>query len=703
MNTQSVKNRLQFESSPYLKQHEHNPVDWHAWGDEAISLAKANDKLILLSIGYSSCHWCHVMAHESFEDDATARVMNDLFVNVKVDREERPDIDEVYMEAVQMLTGHGGWPLTVILTPDLKPLFGGTYFPPVAKYGQPSFKDVLQAVNRYYREQRSESDERVSEIVGILKSRADNSKPAQSSESLNADELLPQYLLLLEQLMDEADKTHGGFGHAPKFPQPSKISALLFASRFEYRSHALFTLQKMRSGGICDVLAGGFSRYSVDEHWTVPHFEKMLYDNVQLLSLYAEGSAIASALHQQNGKDLSQTAYEIFHYLEDDLKCKKTLLYFSAEDADSEGVEGKFYVFGYDELLKIFEGDKNWSFISSYFDFKKEGNFEGHNIAERPVDTEAFAAQHNLTSAQMDLSVGDATRKLLEHRNKRVRPGLDFKCLLSWNALGVTGLIRSALALHDKKIMQRGLELLGAIERFFVKDETVYHVHTAGESKISAFCDDLAFLMEAYSYALLATGASHYLTHMIAIARKIEKEFVDQQSEVIYFSAADSRLPFRPVKPEDNVIYSPLSAIARACEQALAWVGVQTNQYQLEETDTQLLKTLSRQAFANAVGLAKQAPIACAQLLQVARWKEQNRTMLVEATDAGVASFEHIADAYREALTHNCMVANSQPLQSSYALSYFNEGRHGATTYSYCDRNGCQLPTKNLNEIFHEG
>lgn len=333
----------------------------------------------------------------------------------------------------------------------------------------------------------------------------------------------------------------------------------------------------------------------------------------------------------------------------------------------------------------------------------KKGTFEGHNIAERPVDTEAFVAQHNLTTANFDSIIGESTRKLLEYRNKRVRPGLDFKCLLSWNALGVTNLIRSALSLHDKKMMQRGLELLAAIERFFVKDETIYHVHTAGESKISAFCDDLAFLMEAYSYALLATGASHYLTQMIAVGRKIEKNFIDPESEVIYFSAADSRLPFRPVKPEDNVIYSPLSAIARACEQALAWVGVQTNKFQIEETDTRLLETLSRQAFANALGLAKQAPVACAQLLQVARWKEQSRTMLVEANDVGVASFEHIAEAYRVALTHNCVVANSQPLQSSYALSYFNENRHGATRYSYCDRNGCQLPTKNLNEIFHEG
>lgn len=703
MNNQTTKNRLQFESSPYLKQHEHNPVDWFGWNDEAISLAKANDKLILLSIGYSSCHWCHVMAHESFEDESTARVMNDLYVNIKVDREERPDIDEVYMEAVQMLTGHGGWPLTVFLTPDLKPLFGGTYFPPIPKYGQPSFKDVLQAVNRFYREQRSECDDRVSEIVGILKSRADNIKPAQTSESLNADELLPQYLLLIEQLLNEADKSHGGFGSAPKFPQPSKISALLFSNRFEHRSHALFTLQKMRAGGICDVLAGGFSRYSVDDHWTVPHFEKMLYDNVQLLPLFAESAHIAASLHQQNGSTLAQTAYEIFDYLERDLKCKKTQLYFSAEDADSEGVEGKFYVFSYDELLKIFEYDKNQTIIFKYFDFKKEGNFESQNIAERPVDAEVFAANHNLTATQLELIISDATRALLEYRSGRVRPGLDFKCLLSWNALGVSGLIRSALSLSDKKIMQRGLELLTAIERFFVKDGNFFHVHTDGESKISPFCDDLAFLMEAYSYALLATGAPHYLNQIILLGRKIEKEFVDQVSEVIYFSAANSQLPFRPVKPEDNVICSPLSAIARACEQALAWVGVQTHSPQIGEADASLLKTLSRQAFANAVGLAKQAPIACAQLLQVARWKEESRTMLVEAKDDGVASFEHIAEAYRQSLTHNCIVANSQPLNNSFTLSYFNEGRQSETTYSYCERNGCQLPTKNLTEIFNEG
>lgn len=329
-----TENKLASEVSPYLLQHKNNPVNWFPWGKEALEKAKSIEKPILLSIGYSSCHWCHVMAHESFEDEETAELMNELFINIKIDREERPELDEIYLQAVQIMSGHGGWPLTVFLTPELKPFFGGTYFPLEANFGQPSFKDVLIAVSNFFNKSKQDVYTKSEQIHSYLKSFSHETSQLKLEELLEdknlniqkiAQKLISNYNDLLTILESDMDKTNGGFGHAPKFPQPSKLSTFLFSENPSHVQHAIFSLVQICRGGITDQIGGGIARYSVDEKWLVPHFEKMLYDNAQILPLLAAASI--KALNTENSNLLRSYAYGIYTYLERDLKSLNSGLY----------------------------------------------------------------------------------------------------------------------------------------------------------------------------------------------------------------------------------------------------------------------------------------------------------------------------------------------------------------------------------------
>ncbi|MEW5739677.1 MAG: thioredoxin domain-containing protein [Myxococcota bacterium] len=429
----AYSNRLAREPSPYLRQHATNPVDWYPWGEEALARAKQEDKPILLSVGYSACHWCHVMAHESFEDEATAAVMNRHFINVKLDREERPDVDQLYQGVVQLMGRGGGWPLTVFLTPDLRPFFGGTYFPKTPRHGLPAFSTLLENVARAWTTERAELEQQAEAFKEGLTEFASYGLDATPG-TLKADDVVSA----ARHLSRRVDRVHGGFGHAgPKFPNPMNVALLLRGYRRsgdpQLRTDALLTLEKMAKGGLCDHLGGGFHRYSVDERWLVPHFEKMLYDNAQLLHLYSEAFQLAP-------RPLWRTTVEAtVAYLAREMKDEGGA-FFAAQDADSEGEEGKFFVWRPEELVAVL-GRDDGALVAAHFGVKDGGNFEhGASVLEVVKDAEALAGELGLGVEAVQRRLTEAKAKLLEARGRRVPPGRDDKVLAGWNGLLIRGL-----------------------------------------------------------------------------------------------------------------------------------------------------------------------------------------------------------------------------------------------------------------------
>ncbi|NNC91668.1 MAG: thioredoxin domain-containing protein, partial [Acidimicrobiia bacterium] len=421
-----MPNRLAETTSPYLLQHKDNPVDWYPWGEEAFQTARDLDKPVLLSVGYSACHWCHVMAHESFEDPATAQVMNDLFVNVKVDREERPDVDGIYMSAVQTMNGHGGWPMTVFLTADGKPFFAGTYFPKESRGGMPSFRQVMEAIAEAWRERRADIEAQSERLVEAVSQRI---RPGEGA--ITRDQLQSAY----ERLVSTVDSEFGGFGGAPKFPQVPGLEFLLRIAHETWAPEAArvleLTLDRMAAGGIYDHLAGGFARYATDRIWLVPHFEKMLYDNALLARLYLRAG------REFGNNDYLRVAGETLDYMLTDLGLPGGGLA-SAEDADSEGVEGKFYVFTHDEFAEIVGRDA--PVVAAVLGVTPTGNFEGSNILHAARTIEAVADEQGVAVEWLRAAVAAAKAKLLTVRNQRIRPGLDDKVITAWNGLALRAL-----------------------------------------------------------------------------------------------------------------------------------------------------------------------------------------------------------------------------------------------------------------------
>ncbi len=477
-----MANRLQSARSPYLQQHASNPVDWYEWGDQAFERARSEDKPVLVSIGYSACHWCHVMAHESFENASVAQMMNDNFVNIKVDREERPDVDAVYMEAVQLMTGQGGWPLNIFLTPDLDPFFGGTYYPPSPRHGMTSWPQVLQSVAMAWRNQR----ERVVEGAEELRSRLARTAELTSSETTLDSSILDQAFTTMHA---QFDATYGGFGGAPKFPQPSSLEFVLRTYRRTGDQDALnmltLTLDKMAAGGIRDHLGGGFHRYSVDEQWLVPHFEKMLYDNAMLAKLYVNA-------WQATGWDYYRAVAEsTLDYILRDMTSPEGAFY-SAEDADSEGVEGKFYVWTAEEIDRVLPPADAEVFRLAY-GVTSEGNFEGQSILEESLMPDAIAGRTGMDPDEVESSLMRSRSRLFDERQKRVRPGRDEKILANWNALTIRALTVAGQAFGRP-------DYLAAAERAarFILDSmrpagALLHLYNQGPGAVGGFLEDYAF------------------------------------------------------------------------------------------------------------------------------------------------------------------------------------------------------------------
>jgi len=537
MHESSHRNRLVHETSPYLLQHAANPVDWHPWGAEALELARRENKPILLSIGYSACHWCHVMAHESFEDPASAAVMNELFVNIKVDREERPDLDRIYQIAQQMLTQRGGgWPLTMFLSPrDQRPFFGGTYFPKEARHGLPAFTDLLQRVAAFYRERGAD----IAQQSEALQQAFDqlHTAPASGDTPLT---LAPAHAAR-QQLAGAFDPEFGGFGGAPKFPHPTNIEFLLrqwraTAGAEEPDLHSLYmatlTLKRMADGGIYDQLGGGFARYSVDAYWMIPHFEKMLYDNGQLLRVYAH-AALAT------GEPLfNRIASETADWMIRDMQSPEGG-YWSALDADSEGHEGKFYVWQPAEVSRLLDAD-DYAVFAQHFGLDRAANFEGQDWHLHVFRSEEdIGTEFGIEPAEVTQRLQRARRALLEVRNHRVWPGRDEKVLTSWNGLAISGLAVAARALRRSDLADAAARAVDFIRQQCWRDGRLLATYKDGRARFAAYLDDYAFLLDGVLELLQTRWRSEDLIFATALAEALLAHFEDRESGGFFFTADD--------------------------------------------------------------------------------------------------------------------------------------------------------------------
>ena len=531
-------NRLAQATSPYLLQHAHNPVDWWQWGPQALASAQRDNKPILLSVGYAACHWCHVMAHESFEDAATARVMNELFVNIKVDREERPDIDQIYMNALHLLGEQGGWPLTMFLTPKGEPVWGGTYFPKDARYGRPAFVDVLHEVARLFREEPARIEQNRKALLARL---AEKARP-EGRVTVTADDLNGA----AGQLGNMFDPVNGGLRGAPKFPQPAMLEFLWRAGMrtgdarfFDTVTH---TLACMSEGGIYDHLGGGFSRYSVDERWLVPHFEKMLYDNAQLLEL------LALAWQRSGTLLFAQRARETVAWLKREMLTAEGA-FCASLDADSEGEEGKFYVWSHEEVLEAL-GAEDGEYFARHYDVTPSGNFEGHSILNRLRSAERNDDDERRLALLRE--------KLLAVRARRVRPGLDDKALADWNGLMIAALTNAGVILDEAEWIALARRAFDFIARHMTRDGRLGHSFRAGQLLLPGLASDYAAMIRAALALYEASGERVLLEQALAWQGELDAHYADRESGGYYLTADDAEgLVVRPHSTADDAIPNP--------------------------------------------------------------------------------------------------------------------------------------------------
>jgi uncharacterized protein YyaL (SSP411 family) len=546
-----MPNRLARASSPYLRQHADNPVEWYEWGPDALETARREQKPILLSIGYAACHWCHVMAHESFEDPATAAVMNDLFVNIKVDREERPDLDGIYMQAVQALTGHGGWPMTVFLTPEGVPFHGGTYFPPADRHGLPSFQRVLRAVSNAWREKPDEVGAASASLHEHLR-RAAAPSPATGDVSARTLDLA------FRSLGRAFDGRHGGFGGAPKFPPSMALDFLLrhwartgeeLALDMVSRTH-----RAMREGGIHDQVGGGLHRYSVDARWLVPHFEKMLYDN----ALYARlGVHLWQATHDD---DARRSAEQTIDWAIREMRDPAGAFY-SSLDADSEGEEGRFYVWGFDEFMSAAGADAEVA--AAHWGVSEGGNFEGHNILFVPDGINATAARTGLEADGVHAALDRARARLYETRSRRPWPARDDKIIASWNGLFIRALVDGAGAFDNSRYAEAAVAAATFLANRMVQDGRVTRSVLGEDASGAGFLEDHAAVALAFLDVYSLTFDSTWLGHSDAVTRSAVARFHDGSSGTWYDTADDHEaLIVRPREATDNALPSGSSLMA---------------------------------------------------------------------------------------------------------------------------------------------
>ncbi|MDX6271598.1 MAG: uncharacterized protein QOD28_2821 [Acidobacteriota bacterium] len=536
-------NRLQNESSPYLLQHAHNPVDWYPWGEEALSKSRAENKPILLSIGYSACHWCHVMERESFENEEIATLMNENFVNIKVDREERPDLDQIYMNAVQLMLGHGGWPLTVFLTPELVPFYGGTYFPPEDRFRLPGFPRVITGVADAYRSRPEEIAETTSSFLNELR---------RMNVAYESDQPLDTQLLdaAYSALARNYDKRHGGFGGAPKFPASMNLEFLLRTHERNGDAEALdmvtHTCRKMAEGGLYDQLGGGFHRYSTDAQWLVPHFEKMLYDNALLSRLYLHA-------YQVTGEEFfRRIAEETLDYVVREMTDDSSGAFYSTQDADSEGVEGKFFVWTLEEINELL-GEEDAPLVAAYYGATAGGNFEEKNILNVPRPAETVAAELKVPVERLREVVERSKPILFAAREKRIKPGRDEKAIAAWNGMMLTSFAEAASVLERADYRRVAERNAGFLLDTLRRDSALQHVYKDGQAKHHGYLDDYACVASGLLSLYEATGAIRWLRECLSLTEQMCAEFWDDaEGGFFYTSTKGERLIVRNKDFMDN-------------------------------------------------------------------------------------------------------------------------------------------------------
>ena len=544
-------NKLKFSSSPYLLQHAHNPVHWQEWGEEALSMAKAQNKPLIISIGYAACHWCHVMEHESFSDNEVADFMNENFICIKVDREERPDIDQIYMDAVHLINGQGGWPLNAFALPDGKPFFAGTYF------NKKRWMDVMKQISDLYKNEYVKIEEYANELtLGINKNPLEITGNSESKMITTDD-----YIKLKDQWMAQFDDKLGGFTRAPKFPLPTSWEFLLqyyyFTNDKEALSAVEVTLDEMAKGGIYDQIGGGFARYSVDAEWRVPHFEKMLYDNAQLVSLYSHAYQITQK------KRYKEVVKETLEFIEREMTDKDGGCY-SSLNADSEGVEGKFYVWSYDEFLDLFEGDER-ELLINYYQITKNGNWEdGINILLPVSSKEDFAEKQSVDLDTFESILLGANDKLMQNRDKKERPSTDNKVLTAWNGLMIKGYCDAYKAFGKDEYLEKALSIASFIkDNMIKKDGELLRNYMDGKASISGFHDDYAIFAEACIEIYSVTFDKHWLELSKQLTEYCIDHFYDSEFGMFYYTSDENEmLVARKFELSDNVIPSSNSIMA---------------------------------------------------------------------------------------------------------------------------------------------
>jgi hypothetical protein len=708
-----MPNHLINENSPYLLQHAHNPIDWYPWGKEAIEKAKAENKPIFLSIGYAACHWCHVMAHESFEDESTAALMNELFVNIKVDREERPDLDGIYMQAVTALTGSGGWPMSVFLTPDLRPFYGGTYFPPVRRHNLPSFRDVLTSIANAWKNQRGEIDRVGAQLVQHIQ--------AQSASAAGTG-FTSEHLGLAEQnLLDSYDWSYGGWGAAPKFPQPMTIEFLLARTALtpvpSPKEHgrgeqaALHALRAMARGGMYDVVGGGFSRYSTDNFWRVPHFEKMLYDNAQLVRAYLHAWQIT---HDPFFRRIIE---ETLEFVSREMTHPDGGFY-SSLDADSEGAEGKYYVWTKEEIRE--QLSESSDFFEAAYGITERGNWEGRTVLQRTLDDASLAARFGLTEEAAAAKLTDCHRRLLAVRAQRVRPATDDKILMSWNGLMLAAFAEAARVLRGRGLgeldssesagsPQRASSQQGSFQQDLARqyhnlatrnanfllahlrrDGKLYRSWRDGTTTKAVFLEDYASLILGLLELYQTDFDNKWFTSALELAEEMIRRFRDAAGGFFDTPADGETLLIRPRDLQDNATPSG-SALAT---EALLKLSALTGRGDFRD----LAETALRQVTEFAV----RYPTAFGRWLSAAEFAQARvKQVAIIVSEDGQGNAQGLLNAVRAEYRPNVVVAAARhPVQSDApSLLHGRPLVDGKTAAYICEGFVCLRPVTDKNEL----
>jgi len=673
------ENKLGNETSPYLLQHAKNPVHWYAWNEEALGRAKKENKPIFLSVGYSSCHWCHVMAHESFEDNEIAKIMNENFVNIKVDREERPDLDDIYQKVCQMSTGQGGWPLSVFLTPEQRPFYVGTYFPSIDSYGRPGFGSLCRQLAQSWKEKPNDIEKAADNFMQNLGKLQQHQAPSKIDKSILDEAAI--------NLLQIADTTYGGFGQAPKFPNASNLSFMFRYSKLsgisKFQKFALLTLKKMAKGGIFDQIGGGFHRYSTDARWLVPHFEKMLYDNALLPIVYSEAYQITK--DPFFGNVVKKTLDYVIREM-----TSSGGTFFSAQDADTNGEEGQTFVWKKQEIEKILGQDSEIFCI--YYDVTDGGNFEGNTILANNINASSLGFKFGKSEPEIENLISKCSEKLLEIRNKREQPGKDDKIITSWNGLMVSAFLSGYKITDNSKYLDAAKQSIDFFESNFEKNHILHRTFKNAEPKLNGYLDDYAYMANASVDMFENTSQPKYLSFATNLANYLMAHFWDDSTNGFFFTSDDHEKLI--MRPKNNYDLSMPSGNSVAAYVLLKLYHITQNKQFLEIAK----KIIESQAIS-----AAENPFAFGYLLNALYLYYQKPT---EITIINGKNSELVSSLRKKFLPESIMVLieSQSNLEALSKHSFFSgkEFQNDKTTVFVCKNFSCSLPLSDLSEIEKE-